>query len=725
MCISNHTRSRRRRSAYFAAGLSAVTALLAVPLGGWGQEPPPPAPVPRPDAAAVDRAEPEVLTSGPIHEAYAEPLASATIDLVVPAQPPEPIDEMPPDAKPAGDDVEWIGGYWAWDDDRNDFIWVSGVWRNIPPGMRWVPGYWAQVTGGWQWTPGFWAEAGVDQVTYYPPPPETLEEGPNSDPPSANHFWVPGTWVYVENDYRWRPGFWSQGYDNWMWVPSTYHYTPRGVVYVDGYWDYDWVNRGVLFAPIYARGGWGFPFVPRVVVDVGPLLVHLWVRPGYGHYYFGDYYHARYSRWFFPWYSWHRHHHHHFDPLWSYHSWRDRRDGRGDFFDRLDRDHRFFADNEDFRPRKTWREQREFEQRFRDRDEARRSIIARPLDDVVADRGRDFEKLPAERKQEIARRTKDLREFQRERREVEARADAGARVEGRGRQHTTLKLPPVEDRGDRAGRQPDTQRPDTQRPEVQRPDTQRPDVQRPETRRPDTQRPDTRRPDVQRPDTQRPQPDTRRPDVQRPDTQRPDTRRPDVQRPDTQRPDTRRPDIQRPETRRPETQRPDVPDRTVQPRPDRGNEGDRRPSRNAPPRLNPPEQPRSVPREARPQPRESRPQPAPETRPQTPRQPDRQPQPSRQPDARPKGGDRSPGSVSSPPQRRESQPQPKAEPRGKERSSAARPPERRPSDGGGARSGKSERSPSGDSGRRGGDSGKRDGDTGKKDGSGKQKDRGK
>lgn len=33
---------------------------------------------------------------------------------------------LPPDQKPEGDDVAWIPGYWAWDDERNDFLWVSG-----------------------------------------------------------------------------------------------------------------------------------------------------------------------------------------------------------------------------------------------------------------------------------------------------------------------------------------------------------------------------------------------------------------------------------------------------------------------------------------------------------------------------------------------------------------------------------------------------------------------
>lgn len=56
----------------------------------------------------------------------------------------EAIEEVPPEQKPTGDNVDWIPGYWAWDDERTDFLWVSGIWRSLPPGRQWVSGYWAK-----------------------------------------------------------------------------------------------------------------------------------------------------------------------------------------------------------------------------------------------------------------------------------------------------------------------------------------------------------------------------------------------------------------------------------------------------------------------------------------------------------------------------------------------------------------------------------------------------
>src|SRR5579872_2171564 len=100
----------------------------------------------------------EVEARGPVHEAFAQPTTGQPAQgPVITKQPPAPVDEVPPDQKPEGDNVQWIPGYWAWDDDTTDFIWVSGCWRIPPPGQRWMPGHWQEVDSGWIWVSGFWA----------------------------------------------------------------------------------------------------------------------------------------------------------------------------------------------------------------------------------------------------------------------------------------------------------------------------------------------------------------------------------------------------------------------------------------------------------------------------------------------------------------------------------------------------------------------------------------
>src|SRR6266545_2128912 len=93
-------------------GVLGLGAVLLVERPARTEEAPPP-----PDGV-------EVLARGPVHEAFAEPLDfRPQPGHVVKKQPPEPVDEMPPDQKPEGDDVSWIPGYWHWDDDQDDFLW--------------------------------------------------------------------------------------------------------------------------------------------------------------------------------------------------------------------------------------------------------------------------------------------------------------------------------------------------------------------------------------------------------------------------------------------------------------------------------------------------------------------------------------------------------------------------------------------------------------------------
>src|SRR6185436_1671137 len=99
----------------------------------------------------------------------------------------------------------------AWDDERSDFLWVSGIWRAMPPGRQWVPGYWGQSGQGYQWTSGYWADAKSSEAEYLPEPPATVEIGPNTPAPRPNQGWVPGCWIWHSGRYAWRPGYWAAG----------------------------------------------------------------------------------------------------------------------------------------------------------------------------------------------------------------------------------------------------------------------------------------------------------------------------------------------------------------------------------------------------------------------------------------------------------------------------------------------------------------------------------
>ena len=111
-------------------------------------------------APAIAADEVEVLARGPVHEAYAEPHESQPkATPIIAKEPPKPVEELPPDQKPEGENVQWLPGYWSYDEDRKDYLWVSGFWRVAPPGRTWVAGSWRKVGDGWQWSGGLWAGA--------------------------------------------------------------------------------------------------------------------------------------------------------------------------------------------------------------------------------------------------------------------------------------------------------------------------------------------------------------------------------------------------------------------------------------------------------------------------------------------------------------------------------------------------------------------------------------
>ena len=139
----------------------------------------------------------------------------------VPGEPPQPINEVPADVRPDSPDAEWLPGYWGWDAESKQFVWISGSWRLPPPGTRWVPGYWTAGAAGAQRVPGFWVAADTQQVSYLPAPPAYQDEGVDpASPPSPDVFWVPGYWAWANGKYGWEAGYWARMVQNWMWIAA-------------------------------------------------------------------------------------------------------------------------------------------------------------------------------------------------------------------------------------------------------------------------------------------------------------------------------------------------------------------------------------------------------------------------------------------------------------------------------------------------------------------------
>ena len=282
--------------------------------------------------ASVSEEDVQVLDSGPIHEAFAEAIAlDPEPGIVAPKAPPALIEEIPPEQKPEGD-VQWIPGYWAWDDERNEYIWVSGIWRVPPPDRQWVPGYWTPTGQGYQWISGYWVSVKVKETEYLPEPPESVEVGPSSNAPSPDYAWIPGCWIWQYGRYVWQPGYWAVVHPDWIWIPAHYVWTPRGYIFVGGYWDYTVIHRGVLFAPVFfpprVYFGLTFSFSPGFVIDLNVFDDALFIRPRYHHYYYGNYYATRYYKTgIYPWFSLHARRVV-YDPIYAHQHWYHRNDNK-------------------------------------------------------------------------------------------------------------------------------------------------------------------------------------------------------------------------------------------------------------------------------------------------------------------------------------------------------------------------------------------------------------
>lgn len=384
----------------------------------------------------------QVLTRGPVHEAFAE---TVTFDpepgVVVPKTPPAAIEELPPEQRPEGANVAWIPGYWGWDDERKDFLWISGIWRDLPPGRQWVPGYWGKSGQGFQWTSGYWANAQMSDVEYLPEPPATVETGPNVASPSPDNIWLPGCWVWRNNRYVWRPGFWATAQSNWVWIPAHYMWAPGGYVFVDGYWDYPINRRGVLFAPVYFGAGVygrrGFSYSPTTVIDLNMFTDHLFLRPRYQHYYFGDYYAPNYrGAGFYPAYAVNSGRFG-YDPIFAYDRWQHRQDRGWEQRQRADFENR--RDHENLRPPRTWAGQG-----LQNASDATARVglprVAGLLDNLSRNRESQqrFQPVDQAERQRLVQQSQEVQRFRQQRQTLETGPVGGPRVTD-GKEFTPAK----------------------------------------------------------------------------------------------------------------------------------------------------------------------------------------------------------------------------------------------------------------------------------------------
>lgn len=281
---------------------AAVFTALAFATTARPQDPEPlPLPLPpkteKPDNRVV------IVERGPIHEGFAQPGANVRgRGITAPESPPAPVNEIPPEVKLEGSKAQWIPGYWQWYDERNDFIWICGLYRHIPPGRTWEPGCWKEVRKVWTYFPGYWRPTDAKNLPAdLPEPPPAKDEDTTPPKNNPNAMWVPGYWEYKNSEFEWQPGYWPANPTDMIWQPNQYVATETGFMFVPGYWDYPLEGRGLLYSPVFfsqaqrAKEGWSYR--PEFAISFGSdsawgqggAFNSLYIGPNYNCYHYGNY----------------------------------------------------------------------------------------------------------------------------------------------------------------------------------------------------------------------------------------------------------------------------------------------------------------------------------------------------------------------------------------------------------------------------------------------------
>src|SRR5262245_1742791 len=193
------------------------------------------------------------VEDGQIHEASVPAVTGISALEAISHEPPPPIIEKPP--APCHPEAIWIKGYWAYDEDSDDFQWVGGCWRRPPRGRHWVDGFWHRVDEGWVWIRGFWsAVPPADLVFIDDAPPDPIDEE-STNPPGPGYFWLAGYWDWNPRQHRYIPyaGRWMEMDERFVLVPASYTWRPEGYVFVSAYWDWPLEDRGCTYQTVYVE----------------------------------------------------------------------------------------------------------------------------------------------------------------------------------------------------------------------------------------------------------------------------------------------------------------------------------------------------------------------------------------------------------------------------------------------------------------------------------------
>lgn len=200
--------------------------------------------------AQLNAADNPVSINQQVHEAFVSKIADVTPQEILTRQPPAPKAETPP--KQPNTQTIWIPGYWSWIHEKQDFVWVCGVWRLPPPDHFWLAGFWKEEKSGWTWVKGAWLEnkfKDTSKLVYTNvAPPATQNENVGTSP-GPDYFWSMGYWQFEPGTktHKWLNGSWQKFNPKWVFEAGHWIWRPEGYLFVSPCWDWPLEQRGQTY----------------------------------------------------------------------------------------------------------------------------------------------------------------------------------------------------------------------------------------------------------------------------------------------------------------------------------------------------------------------------------------------------------------------------------------------------------------------------------------------
>ncbi len=157
------------------------------------------------------------------------------------------------------------------------------------------------------------------------------------------------------------------------------------------------------------------------MINPSVFVSHLFLRPGYGHYYFGDYYGSNYAdAGFSPWFSY-QSSRRGYDPIYANQRWQNRQDREWE--QRAEANFRNLRDNENARPPRNWAAQRALAGAG-ETSNRRNIAVAEPLEELAQrkDSRLRFQPVDPAERQQFGQRGQEYRKYLQQRQQLEANA---------------------------------------------------------------------------------------------------------------------------------------------------------------------------------------------------------------------------------------------------------------------------------------------------------------